>query len=525
MLFPTYRPEGHTGRGDKYLKDIVNELRRIVAKKQNSFSDKNLKLKSQDLRTLAICLVEFAEDLHNEIGIWKSLEYYNTQLFCTPLPLVIAKGDTENTRGISTSRVQFLLWNLYSELQPSLILSTKHPDIANLAQASSDFLRNRFVQVPKNSGIKSFLQSPNIKAWEVKKKLIWLGTRSYLFRCNFENYLSNQDQTKPEIPTIDDFICQECTHWSGLGVIDILAETINIDDAERKDLRNWYKRHMAWYKLLSVNDDQTKALNIINNETYLIANSCKPNPFKENQMIMASLVPWDGMWYWSGTQKRVDWSSEEQLKELRKDFFKQCSRIIFRYHQNYLDKANDSLRTQSKEFLDYYGNNYKLFDDGLSMAADLKKLWSKRYESAPPEVVKKVMKDHGLKNPCPDMPFPEELLNCEDGVALHFNKNEGLEIIKDMHSIIKGLKKKGKNLTKYELYLLRGLVKCDSVSVQFISFLVEQYGAGSIRSSFLTEDDTDEIGLNFLLHRFKGHFFRTRYPTTSLSDYCHQDES
>ena len=45
MLFPTYRPEDFTGRGDKYLKDIANELRRLIAKKQNTFSD--LKLKAQ----------------------------------------------------------------------------------------------------------------------------------------------------------------------------------------------------------------------------------------------------------------------------------------------------------------------------------------------------------------------------------------------------------------------------------------------------------------------------------------------
>ena len=307
-----------------------------------------------------------------------------------------------------------------------------------------------------------------------------------------------------------------------MGVIDILAQTIDISDSERKDLRNWYERHMAWYKLLSVDDKQAKAINIINDEIYLIANSRIPNPFKENQLVMASLVPWDGMWYWSGTQQRLDQCNEEQIKELRKNFFKQSSLIIFRYHEDYLEKAEESLKKQHNEFLEHFDNDFIIFNDGLSMAADLQKLYSKRYDSAPPEQVKKVMKDHGLKNPCPDMPFPEDLLNCEDGVALYFNQDEGLEIIKDMNSIIGGLKKKGNNLTKFEQYLLRGLVKCDSVSVHFVHYVVERFGAESIKSAFLIDNDTDEIGLDYLLHRYKGQFYRTRYPSTSLSDYCHQ---
>ena len=112
--------------------------------------------------------------------------------------------------------------------------------------------------------------------------------------------------------------------------------------------------------------------------------------------------------------------------------------------------------------------------------------------------------------------------NCEDEVALYFNKDEGLEIIKDMHSILNGLKKKGNSLTKEEQYLLRGLVKCDSISVNFVHYMVERLGAESIKSAFLLDNDIDQIGLDNLLHKYKGHFYRTRYPSTSLPDYCNQ---
>jgi hypothetical protein len=64
-----------------------------------------------------------------------------------------------------------------------------------------------------------------------EKKLIWLGTHSYLFRNNFQNYVHERDG-KPEVSVIDDFVCQQTTDWSGLGVIDILAATLDISEEQ-----------------------------------------------------------------------------------------------------------------------------------------------------------------------------------------------------------------------------------------------------------------------------------------------------
>ncbi len=524
MLFPSYRPEEYTGRGDKYLKEISNELRRIIAKKQNFFSDKNLKLNSQNLRKIATCLTEFGEDIHNEIGIWNSLEFYNIEFFGTPLPLTIDIDKNKEVSGFNKARVQYLLWNLYTELLFGMLIGPNHPDFIQLAEVLSEFLQKRFSSMPKNSGVKMFLESANNQAWDVKKKLVWMGTRSYLFRHHFENYLVKNEKAEPDISTIDDFICQDCTRWSGLGVIDILASTIRISDNERRTLRSWHERHLAWYKLLSADDIQTKALNIINGETYLITNSRNPNPYKEGQLIQASLVPWNSMWYWSGSQRRYEKCDHQLIEDVRKNLFQHCSRIIYRYHKSYLEKAKESLKKQHTEFRDYFGDNFFLFKDGLSMAADLQKLYRKRFDSAPPEQVKRVMKDHGLKNPCPDMPFPEELLDCENGVALYFNKEEGLEIIKDMNSIIIAMKKQGNNLTKDELFLLRGLIRSESVSIQFVSYLIDKFSAESINSTFLLDHDQNSIGLHYLFRSYKGHYYRTRYPTISLPDFYKSDK-
>jgi hypothetical protein len=48
------------------------------------------------------------------------------------------------------------------------------------------------------------------------------GTKSYLLRWFFANYVSEHDEGAT-VGVTDDFICQESSGWSGLGAIDILA--------------------------------------------------------------------------------------------------------------------------------------------------------------------------------------------------------------------------------------------------------------------------------------------------------------
>ena len=59
----------HRGRGDKYLADHAQDLQRLLAKTQLSF-EPAARLPERQLQELAVVLVEFAEDLHNDIGLW-----------------------------------------------------------------------------------------------------------------------------------------------------------------------------------------------------------------------------------------------------------------------------------------------------------------------------------------------------------------------------------------------------------------------------------------------------------------------
>jgi hypothetical protein len=166
------------GTGDRYLPRIERALRRFLIKTQHEFRYDTLRLSNKEWADLAGVLVEFMEDIHNDIGIWKSLEQYQLEFFETPLPLFSPLNESLAPQRLNEFRLCYLLWVLYHELKPDLVVAPTHQDLHYLASQVDDFLARRFAKVPRASGVKQFLSQPNRFGWEVKRKLVWLGQHS-----------------------------------------------------------------------------------------------------------------------------------------------------------------------------------------------------------------------------------------------------------------------------------------------------------------------------------------------------------
>src|ERR1700739_1224200 len=116
MDFRTHRPQRGFGRSERSRAKLAEDLTRFLTKAQRSLTYETLHLSGRQRETLASILVECAEDLYQDIGIWRSLEHYNRDFFGTLLPCVLHPDEAMDTTPINPSRVQFLLWTLYSVL-------------------------------------------------------------------------------------------------------------------------------------------------------------------------------------------------------------------------------------------------------------------------------------------------------------------------------------------------------------------------------------------------------------------------
>ena len=122
---------------------------------------------------------------------------------------------------------------MYPQLIPNLLLRPDHTGLVRLAQVAAEILQKHFAGLPKDSGVKHFLGTPNKHAWEVKRKLVWLGTASYLFRMFCQQFVQQQKAKISDIGVIDDFLCQQCTEWAGLGALEILASVLELSPERR----------------------------------------------------------------------------------------------------------------------------------------------------------------------------------------------------------------------------------------------------------------------------------------------------
>jgi len=511
----SHRPPGYSGKRERYLPSLARDLERRLRRSQGSLTYDSLRLPEGKLGELASVLVEFAEDIHNDIGIWASLERYNIESWGTPLPFVLQPNEDMGPSPINEYRVKHLLWVLYSELNPRLVLSPTHRDLNQLAASISDFLVERFAEIPRVSNVKAFLAQPNTFGWDVKRKLIWLGIHSYLFRNTFLNYVEDHGG-EAGIPVIDDFICQETTIWSGLGVIDVLAAALDITEEQRADLRSWYERHHAYYRVLSIEGHRMEVQNTINGEPYTVRTGHDGRQFEVGAIILGSLVPWNGEWYWSGEQSILGNIAEDALQKLRDSFLRQAPQIAYRYCRQLYEKAGAMAKVHHEKFIRYHGDDLVVYPDGLSMSADLQREARLQWESKPREVIARLMEEHRLQNPWPSLSFPRDLVENKNGVGVYHNPDEGWEMMTGFNNIVNGLRKKGAGLTRDEEDALRSFIWSENVSPRFVMRMVREYGYESIESAFLIRGSPDETYLDYLLRRYKGAYYRRRCPRVAL---------
>lgn len=514
MEFGRYRPERFSIKNDEKYISLINDLFWLLKNVSVAFNYKTLRLNEDNFQKIAHLLVEFFEDLHFDIGIWKTYENFNKKIFNVALPCTIRDENEFNPEDkFSTQRIQHFLWNVYGLIEPNLVFSPQHKDLVMLSVEINHFISNAYNRFPEISTVKSFLQSPVYDGYDVKKKLIWIGTKSYFFRENFKLYLK-QENLKEEIPIIDDFINQISTTWSGLNVIDLLPDLLKIPQSRKDDIKTWYERHAAFYLIKSVQRKKVNAENIINKKDYRIIIGGKTNPFEVNDLVFGNTVKYSTEWYWSGTQQRFNSYTTEQMQEIKDNFINKTSKIVYRYDKQLLEKAIKRNIELYKEFVENFGSDFIVFSNGLNFAASIQKIERIKYEKLSDEEFKKLQIKHNLKNKSPNYNIPEGLINSKNEVAVYYNIKEGQEILSEYTAVKSALNKEGKDLTDEDIEFIHALIEENSISPDFVyKILSKEHGKKSVLKAYHLKNEKD---IDYLIRKYRGIYFKNRYPSLTL---------
>ena len=519
--FLANRPPGKSDRLDERLPAMAAELRTVLAETQAAFIYSTCKLEDAALDELAVALVEFGEDIHAGTGLWKALEDYQRDFFGTALPLFLDSGEAL-TGKFDPRRVRHFLYILWRQLKPDHLLAPDHCDLTEIAETAGAFLTAAFRGLPGDSAVAKFLQTPNARGWDVKRKLVWAAEHSYLFRHQCARYLREHGSGGRDIDATDDFICQQCTDWCGLGVIDLVAGALKISEKDRATLRGWYERHNAPYHVVEIAKrgalvETMEVINVVTEQPYSIRVEMEKCPFAVGQIVIGSLVPWRGEWYWSGAQRMWQTADAAMIAALKKQYIEKLSALSYRYCPDLAQKARDTVREHHRQFVAHHGDDLVAFPDGLSLAAAEQARMRAMFAAKAEGIAADVMKRHGLRNPWPKLDFPDEFLKHRDGIGAFSNPGEGVEYMLGFRHVLSAFAKRGAELTDDEAEAIRELIESENISPAFVERMVREHGCKAIGGAYRMRDFQKALHLAWLLRRFKGKYYRQRYPALSFA--------
>ena len=151
------RPPGHYGKREHYLTSVAKDLERVITRAYGSLANNIPRLSKWQARRNSQVLVEFAEDIHNDIGIWNSLEHYNVQFFGTPLPIYSQSQWNGYPEGHKrTPHSAFIMGTIF-RFTPELTTLSNTCGFKGIGEEVADFLNKRFKDIPRGSSVKTFL--------------------------------------------------------------------------------------------------------------------------------------------------------------------------------------------------------------------------------------------------------------------------------------------------------------------------------------------------------------------------------
>ncbi|MFA7234215.1 MAG: helix-turn-helix domain-containing protein [Terrimicrobiaceae bacterium] len=455
-------------------------------------------LEYEDMDELAVALTGLAEELHCDTGLWKSLETYHREFFGVSLPLLDKQGDPE-PEGFDVRRFQFFLFSVWRHFQPDQIISPRHIGFRKIAQLAGGYFAKAFSTLPRRSAVTAFLSGSNRRGWEIKRKLIWLGSRSFLFRFAFKDYMRQQaPEPDLDIAVVDDFLRQECTEWSGLGALDILAATLDLPDADRAVLRGWHERHAAFYRIESWQPqgsqvETLEATNLINDQSYRVRMEIEQSAgavFQPGQLLYASLVPWRGEWYWSGAQYPLALSKKD-FAAMKRDFLRNNSAVAYRYCPDRVQRARDFAAEHLADFVRFHGPGLAVFPDGLPAAAAEQKRLRIFSEIKAGKDLANILRKYGMERPAQSMGLPQKFIESGKGVAVFYHEGEGTEMIKGYDILLSALGNRSDQLSGKEMEVLQAFIEEDTISPAFVRRVIQDAGSTGIGRLYLSVTGED----------------------------------
>jgi hypothetical protein len=490
------RPPVFTGRGDKYLAGHAQELRRLIAKAAHRHPELR-RLGDRASAQLGVCLAEMAEDLHNDIGIWRAVEQANQERRQTPLPFLMAPGDTPPA-GFDARRFQYYLYVIlrHGLYQPGL--KPRAAALQSLAETVSRYCVEKFSLMPAESGVKRLLEFAQGDYLVIKEVLAWFGTNSYLLRPLFDMVVAGLRENRSALTA------QYCrnvhTVWLGFKPLELLARVLPLSDADRQDLLGWGKPAPCGGELVAVRNigkDEYEATlrSLLSGREYGGRAYAKEDVLVTGRLGRGNLVAWRGQRYWDlffHEPHQRDYSGG-QLAALRRNDAVSAGDGVFALCPELAAPARARLAEFHQQFLARHGGEWAVVRTGREAA----EIWLDQQRAIAPAGDAPTLAEAA-------MILPHQFLEAQDGVGVFSDPAHGLSFNDRFDALLAALKKPAGPWTDAESRALTNAVVDYKINPAFTRKLAAEHGQQAFLARFDLAEEPEQLAFDWLLDAYRG---------------------
>lgn len=186
-------------------------------------------------------------------------------------------------------------------------------------------------------------------------------------------------------------------------------------------------------------------------------------------------------------------------------------RVTYRYCADRAEAAVKHGATAHSKFVDHYGSEMRVFEDGHEMAESEQTRISKGWDKLSRKELKRLYKKRGDNSGGPPKTqFPDSLLN-DTSVAVFSDPIESSTMFSRMDLVVSFLKGESDDPGR-----LWALLTCTDSPPSMVRYLLKEYGARRLATALKLEAHPDDLVVEYALRSLKGEFFRERYPHVAV---------
>lgn len=469
---------------------------------------------------MAYMLTGYLEDFLCEIGMWEAIRLKNKNLFGTSVPIFLNKSEEKVDYvedDINLEDICLIIWYNLSQ-NSNEIFNSENASILKLANQILAIMNKHYDKLPATTFYDDFFKiKPNDDWGQLKWKLNWFAFNSPFVQMEANrklNELNENSQHKSDeyakiapLMNHEDVLFRTGTRWHGQTINEMFADVCDADI--KKLIIEFSKKDVAIYYLKNIDNTHFNFYNTYTNVQYLVPLESITQPTAPSCYYYAGFVKWNNNWEFNGVLFG-GWTDHTMPDVLNEKF----QHNFYYYVPEYQKMIDDSISEQHQTFKAAFGNDLAISKNDRDFLENLQKYDYYYYDRVVKDksISKKdYVSKFGIASRAPEL-FPQYA-----NLSMFFNKKAGIEYIYDLPSLIRLLQKKYEELKNSEVQELLSLIIEDTISVDFIMKLGENYDFKNLSKIFNLKTEQE---FQFIMRYYKPHDFRVKPPMVSLSGIC-----